>query len=117
MPGPVKLPADSFIARTKVTHYLLVSQPRGDKSRFLALAGYDASQADQLLHDIRTQILPCDAVFSELTEHGQFYEITCRLTGPNGRSLGTRTIWIKEHLSQQTKFITLIPERGLQDEH
>jgi len=34
------------------------------------------------------------------------------LTGPNGRTLEIRTIWMKEHLSQQTKFITLIPERN-----
>ena len=109
----MKLPSDSFIARAKITHYLLVPQTKGDKSQFLALAGYDASRADQLLHDIRTQILPCEAVISERTEHGQFFEITCHLTGPNGRALWVRSVWMKEHLSQQTKFITLIPETRL----
>jgi hypothetical protein len=68
--------------------------------------------ADQLIRDIRTQVLPCDAIVAERTEHGQFFEISCPLTGPNGRTLDIRTIWMKEHLSQQTKFITLIPERS-----
>lgn len=108
----MKLPPDSLIASTKVTHYLLVPQPRGDKSRFLALAGYESWMADRLIRDIRTQVLPCDAIVAERTEHGQFFENSCPLTGPNGRTLDIRTIWMKEHLSQQTKFITLIPERS-----
>ncbi|MEO5913815.1 MAG: DUF6883 domain-containing protein [Luteolibacter sp.] len=108
----MKLPFDSLIARTKITHYLLVPQTRGDKSGFLKLAGYDSSQADQLIHDLRMQILVCEAVASESTAHGQFYEISCPLVGPNGRTLDIRTIWMKEHLSGQTKFITLIPERS-----
>ena len=107
----MKLPPDSIIARSKVTHYLLVRQPRGDKSRFLRLAGYDFSRADELIHDIRHQVLAYDAVSSETNEYGQLYEISCPLVGPNGRTLEIRTIWMKEHLSGQTKFITLIPER------
>jgi hypothetical protein len=111
----MKLPPDSFIARAKITHYLLVPQARGDKSRFLGLAGYDSSLADQLLQDLHTQVLPCEAVIAERTEHGQYFEISCPLTGPNGRTLGIRTVWMKEHLSGQTKFITLIPERSHED--
>ena len=72
----MKLPADSIIAGSKITNYLLVWLPRGDKSRFLQLAGYDSSRPDQLIHDIRVQVLPSDAVATELTEHGQFYEIS-----------------------------------------
>jgi hypothetical protein len=112
----MKLPSESLIASTKITHYLLVPQAKGDKSRFFALAGYDTTMADQLRHDIRTQILPCDAVATERNKHGQYYQITCQLTGPNGRVLWVRSIWMKEHLSQQTKFITLVPESRLQNE-
>lgn len=36
----MKHPADSIIALEKLTGYLLAEQPRGDKSRFLAEAGY-----------------------------------------------------------------------------
>ena len=113
----MQLPSDSTIARSKVTHYLLIWQARGDKSRFLALAGYDVFRPDQLIHDIRVQVLPCAAVPLESTEHGQYYEISCPLTGPNGRTLDIRAIWMTEHLSGQTKFITLIPERSRQNDH
>jgi hypothetical protein len=107
----MKLPPDSIIARSKVTHYLLAWQPRGDKSRFLQLAGYNSTMADKLIHDIRTQILIHEAVATEVTEHGQYYEIACPLAGPNGRILDIRTIWMTEHLSRQIKFITLIPAK------
>jgi hypothetical protein len=108
----MKLPPDSIIARAKVIHYLLVPQAKGDKSHFLALAGYDLSHQDQLIHDLLNQVLPHEAKALRSTEHGQYFEIQSPLTGPNGRTLKARTIWMKEHLSQQTKFITLIPERN-----
>lgn len=105
----MKLPADSLIARAKITDYLLVPLAKGDKSGFLKLAGYDASSADRLIQDIRSQILGNDAVAIERTEHGQYYEIRSQLTGPNGSALDVRSIWMKERLSGRTKFITLIP--------
>jgi len=112
----MQLPPDSLIAHSKIKNYLLLWQPKGDKSRFLALAGYDGSRPDQLIHDIRTQVLPCVAVPVETTDHGQYYEISCSLTGPNGRSLAIRAIWMTEHLSGETKFITLIPARRCPNE-
>ncbi len=107
----MKLPADATIAPEKLTHYLLVPQTRGDKSAFLNRAGYNGESADQLLHDLRTQQLPIDATPLHTTKFGQFYEIRGALTGRNGVTLRVRSIWMKEHLSGQTKFITLIPER------
>ena len=113
----MKLPPDSIIAHAKITHYLLKWQARGDKSEFLRIAGYDLLHPERLIHDLRTQVLVREAVVSEVTEHGQFYEIFCRMTGPNGRSLDIRIIWMREHLSGQTKFITLIPERNLKNDY
>ena len=70
----MKLPADTTIAKDKLTRYLLLSQARGDKSAFLARAGYTLENADQLLRDLRTQILPLDAVALESNKFGQYYE-------------------------------------------
>ena|SRR5881397_3878547 len=67
----MKLPADAIIAAEKVTRYLLVSQTRGDKSAFLARGGYTIENADQLLHDLRTQPLLLDATPLHSTEFGQ----------------------------------------------
>jgi len=51
--GSIKLPANTLIARDKLTRYLLVLQARGDKSAFWAKPGYTLENADQLLNDLR----------------------------------------------------------------
>lgn len=108
----MKLPADSLIAGDKLTRYLLISQVHGDKSLFLAQAGYTLRNADDLLKDLRLQILSLDAQPLATNQFGQYYEIRGPLTGPNGGTLTVRTIWMTEHLSGITKFVTLIPDKG-----
>jgi hypothetical protein len=107
----MKLPADAIIAAEKVTRYLLVRQTRGDKSAFLARGGYALESAEQLLDDLRTQLLRREATPLHSTEFGQFYEIRGAIVGPTGIPLQIRSIWMKESLSGVTKFITLIPEK------
>lgn len=107
----MKLPASTIIATDKFTRYLLVPQARGDKSAFLAGAGYTLENVDQLLHDLRTQILSLEAVPLESGKFSQYYEIAGTLNGPNGATRTVRTIWITEHLSGITKFVTLIPDK------
>jgi hypothetical protein len=107
----VKLPADAVIARDKLTRYLLLPHARGDKSAFLAKAGYSLENADRLLMDLRTQVLPLDAEKLESNKFGQYYQVRGTLIGPNGAPLLIRTIWMTEHLSGVTKFVTLIPDK------
>ena len=107
----MKLSTGAVIATDKLTRYLLVPQARGDKSAFLAGAGYTINNADQLLRDLREQILPLDATALESNQFGQYFEVRGRLTGPNGVALAVRTIWMTEHLSGITKFVTLIPDK------
>lgn len=106
----MKLPAETVISEDKLLRYLLVPQLRGDKSSFLRQAGYELGNAARLLNDLRTHILSQDAVALEKNQFGQYYEIKGTLTGPNGSILSVRTIWMTEHLSGITKFITLIPD-------
>ena len=108
---PVKLPTSATIAPEKLTAYLLVRQARGDKSAFLAKAGYTAANPEQLLHDLRSQVLSKEAILIGRTKFGELYEIRAPLTGPIGSTLQIRSIWMKEHLSGVTKFITLVPDR------
>jgi hypothetical protein len=107
----MKLPADAVIPKDKLTRYLLLPQARGDKSAFLAGAGYTLQHADQLLQDLRTQILSLETQRLESNKFGQYYQIQGMLTGPNGVPLAVRTIWMTEHLSGITKFVTLIPDK------
>src|SRR5882724_1719590 len=109
----MKLPPDTFIAPEKLTRYLLVRQSRAVKSKFLAKAGYNLENADQLLADLRRQILPLDAEPSEKNQFGDFFEICGLLTGPNGVALRVRTIWLADHLSGRAKFVTLLPDKKI----
>ena len=72
----MKLLEDSAIAKTKLHEYLLRHRDEDDKSGFLALAGYTLNNAERLMHDIRTQLLPLDAEFFDWTESGPIYRIT-----------------------------------------
>src|SRR5437899_9991121 len=106
----MKLPSDSVIAPEKLTSYL--------SDKHAAISPHSSQPpatpwqySEQLLGDLREQVLPHDAVLLEKTKFGQFYEIRASLVGPNRITLRIRSIWMKEHLSGLTKFITLMPER------
>ncbi len=107
----MRLRPDTFIARRKISDYLLVSRPEDDKSGFLAGAGYIPETTDRLLADLRTQLLPHEAKFLERGEYGTKYEIRGKLTGPNGRTLRVVSIWMVEHAGGKSKFVTLYPEK------
>jgi len=106
----MKLSEDTAIARAKLHEYLLRHRDEDDKSGFLALAGYTLNNADRLIHDIRTQLLPLDAEFFDRTEYGSKYRIRGTLTGPNGRILRVVSIWMKEDATGETRFVTLFPD-------
>jgi len=91
---------------------LLVRREVDDKSKFLAKAGYSLENWQQLEADLRNQILPLEAVPSgEQNRFGNVYEIRGVLSGVNGVSRAVVTIWMVEFETQQTKFITLYPDK------
>jgi hypothetical protein len=108
----MKLATDAQIAMEKLTGYLLLKRPVGDKSEFLKRAGYTLDNPERLEEDIRRQILTLDAVSIEKTHYGELYEIRGSLAGPNSRVLRVKTVWMQEFGSGITKFITLYPDRG-----
>jgi hypothetical protein len=107
----MKLPPNSDIPFEKLTRYLLVPQARADKSAFLARAGYTAAMAALLRQDLFSQILPLDAKPAGTNQFGDYFEIRGLLRGPNGHALRVKTIWMREHLSGATRFITLLPDK------
>ena len=106
------LPADTLIAPEKLTQYLLALRRRNDKSRWLARAGYAQENWQLLEKDLRTQILSLPAIPIDRTPYGQMYEIKGDLIGPNGKSLRVCTIWISETKTNDTKLVTMFPEKG-----
>ena len=103
------IPKIATIAVEKIRDYLLVPLDEDDKSGYLALAGYTRVDYWELLRDIREQLLPGEAEFQERNEYGQYYIMKGRLTGPNGRTLGVRTIWLHE-INGDIRFLTLFPD-------
>ena len=112
----MKLPTATIIAPTKLTDYLLVWRAKDDKSIWLATAGYTIENWQALSHDLRKLIVEAEAVPIEQTRFGQMFEIRGGLTGPNGRILAIRSFWMTEFETQQTKFVTLYPDKEHRDE-
>lgn len=108
----MKLAGHALIAREKITKYLLVKRPVGDKSEFLMQAGYGLDNWDRLEQDIRQQVLAEDAALLEKSSYGDLFEIRASLIGPNDKTLRVRTVWMQEVRTGNTKFITLYPDRG-----
>ncbi len=108
----MKLSPDALIVTAKLTKYLLVWRDADDKSKFLAQAGYSQENWQQLEADLRSQLLPLEAVPSdEPNQFGDVYEIRGGLRGVNGVNLAVVTIWMVEYETQQTKFVTLYPDK------
>lgn len=106
-----------MIASAKLTKYLLIWREVDDKSKFLAKAGYGQENWQQLEADLRNQILPLEAVPSgEPNRFGEVYEIRGVLSGVNGVKIAVVTIWMIEFETQQTKFITLYPDKEVNDD-
>lgn len=112
----MKLPADSDIDMRKLTHYLLVPQAESDKSAWLARAGYTLLNPQQLMNDIRSQLLTLDAIPSRPSPFGEAFEIRGELRGPSGVPITVRTIWLKDALSGRIRFVTLVPASRRNDE-
>lgn len=109
----MKLSASAIIAREKVTGYLLVRQGRNDKSAFLEKGGYTAGNPEDLITALVELRDHCDARQVDDNQFGVYYELIGDLRGPAGVKLRVRTVWMTEHLSGATKFITLIPIEAL----
>jgi hypothetical protein len=89
------IPADAIIAEEKVRNYLLVPQRKSDKSKYLGLAGYSRNEFWELIRDIRN-LLPAEGILQERIEEGDLYILRGVLTGPNGRALSIKTVWIRK---------------------
>lgn len=105
----MKLPADAIIAKDKVIHYLLVRQSRSDKSAFLERGGYSLANPEALITGLAAIRDGNEAQMVDNNKFGRYYEVIGILHGPAGIELRVKTIWMTEHLSGATKFITLIP--------
>ena len=101
------------IAPRKLTHYLLIVLPRSDKSLYLSGAGYKMDNWPILEQDLIRLATSGEAVFEEEDSYGPSFSVSGELIGPNGRSIGVKTIWKRDIDQKITKFITLYPRKRL----
>lgn len=99
---------NAVIPEAKLTRYLLVWKPKDDKSGFLAQAGYTLDNWQQLERDLRS-LLMNEAILDRETSFGNIYKIEGVLVGYNGVSLQVATFWIVDSFSNETRFVTLLP--------
>lgn len=107
----MKLPSDVVIAEEKLTKYLLVWRPRNDKSGFLAQAGYGLSNCDVLEADLRQLAANAEVVSEGTNPFGELLFARGELHGPNGAILKVITIWIQLAEVDETRFVTLYPDK------
>ena len=107
----MKPPKDAFIAPKKIRNYLLVFQKKGDKSKWLASAGYHQRNWRVLERDL-FKLLETSTLFQATKDHyGIRFEMDGKIIGPNGKALSVRSVWLTEHETGRTKFITAFPVR------
>jgi hypothetical protein len=106
----MKIAEDAIIPKEKLTHYLLLSRQKNDKSRFLARAGFTRENPDMLDRAIRQLLAENDAMPDRHNEYGAFYLVEGELKGPS-RTLVVITVWLLPANRDRYRFVTLKPAR------
>jgi len=106
----VKITNDASIPLPKLTNYLLIPKKQDDKSQFLAQAGFTLANPEDLISALRQLNRETEAVLQKSNLYGSYYQVQGILTGPNRRSIGVVTIWLKR-MDGQIQFVTLKPQK------
>jgi hypothetical protein len=110
----MKVPANAIIPPEKLTGYLLLPKKSGDKSIFLARSGFDLTNSDLLMAEIRRLAGTTEATIDRADDYGEYYNVIGSLVGPLGVQLPVKLVWLRR-LDSTFTFITLIPRQGLSD--
>jgi hypothetical protein len=108
----MKMPSGLIIQDEKITKYLLVYQPKSDKSRYLALAGYNLDNWELLKNDIINAVEGSEIAKVTPSDWGTQFEVKSEWTGPNGRLIKIITIWQQDKETEVVRFITLYPDKS-----
>lgn len=108
----MKIPFGLVIQDQKITNYLLVYQPKDDKSEYLALAGYNLENWEILKRDILNAVDASEVAEVTSTGWGTRFKVKSQWYGPNSRLVRVMTIWQQDEGSDIVKFITLYPDKS-----
>lgn len=88
----------------KVIQYLLVKKPKNDKSAFLNRLGYNETNVQRLIQDIKQLAIENEAELSRVSEYGDLYKITGKL-----KEVLIVSIWLEQIEENKFRFVTLYP--------
>ncbi len=108
----MRVPSNLLIQDQKITNYLLVYQPKDDKSEYLALAGYNQENWQILKRDIMEAVEGTEIAEVTSTGWGTRFKVKSQWYGPSGRLVKVVTIWQQDDESNTVKFITLYPDKS-----
>ena len=111
----MRMPFGLVIQDQKITNYLLVYQPKDDKSEYLALAGYTLENWEVLKRDILNAVEGTEVLEINPTGWGTRFKVKSRWYSPNGRIVRVITIWQQDEDTNIIKFITLYPDKSLEE--
>lgn len=95
---------DAIIPQEKFTQYAL--NPLKDRNKaeaFERALGYNLSNSDKLIENIRNNIANFNAKEKEDTGYGKRYEIIMTLLGENNKYANVKTAWIIDKETKQTR--------------
>jgi len=103
----------AMIDPAKLRDYLLSSNhPIGrHKTVIFQAMGYRQASWQRLESDLRQQHLNLEPSNSSTHPFGQIYEIMGDITGPSGKIVSIRSVWIVLDQEHQPRFVTAYPRK------
>lgn len=107
--GIMRLPRyeKAVLPEAKFNGYALNPLKAPDKARaFSEALGYDLSNGDDLIRNIREHLSEFAAVEKPDNGHGKRYQVVMELTGPNGKTANVLTAWIDDAETGEMRLTT-----------
>ncbi len=108
----MKMSSNLVIENPKLTRYLLVYQPKDDKSNFLAQYGYTLDNWQVLKQAIIEAVQGQEIDQITQTNWGQRFKVKSQWTGLNGELIKIITVWQQAEGEDTIKLITLYPDKS-----
>ncbi len=100
-----------IIPDAKIINYLLVYQPKDDKSEYLANYGYTQDNWQLLKEDIIKATQKSQNIEITETDWGRRFKIKIQWYSINKRIIKVITIWQQDENSDYARFVTLFPDK------
>jgi hypothetical protein len=99
------------VQREKLVGYLLASGHTvgGSKATFLARFGFTQENWPALQRALLQHASAHEVAASQVSDHGQFFEIVGPLSTPDGRNPTIRSVWLIDSGSSSPRLITIVP--------